>query len=636
MAAQNGAAGIAASPLALALPRARAEAPLAHLHAISLIDRIKYQPDFKHFDWVNPKAPKGGRLRYGVEGSFDSLNAHTVKGDPAPGLTMFLDHSLMTQSIDEPATVYCQVAEWVAHSEDFATIVFGVRREARFNDGRPITADDVIFSFETLKRVSPLFNQYFKNVIAAERTGDYEITFRADMKGNREIASILGDLYVLPKHYWTGTGANGVKRDLGNTTLEPPLGAGPYRIAKIDPGRSISYQRVKDHWAAALPINVGQFNFDEIKFEMFHEATAMFESFKSGALDYYREVSAKNWYNSYRFPAIEKGFIKKEEIKLGGSKRIQAVVLNQRRKLFTDRRVRRALAMLVDFDWLNRNVLFGLEERSRSFFQGTEISARGIPEGRELEILTRLAKETGEPAGAIKGVNDPVPAEIFSERIERTTDYGYMPARERLAAAAKLLKEAGYEIRGGEMVLAATGTPFRFELMIDDASKERFAIAYQQWLRQLGIRMNIRLVDSTQFISRLQSFDYDTTIAFNNMLLQSESPGNEQRDFWGSAAADSNGSANYAGIKNPALDKLVETLVVAQSREEVVQTSRALDRILLAQQYIIPLWHSPTERVAYWDRLGRPAKLPSLSTGLFKVWWYDEAAAVRLREKVQS
>ena len=629
--------GLAASPLMLAMRRAAlAGDAMPRMHAISLIERIKYPPDFKHFNWVNPRAPKGGRLRYGVEGSFDSLNPYSVKGDPAPAVNLFLDHSLMTQSIDEPATVYCQVAEWVAHSADYSTIAFGLRKQARFSDGMPITVDDVIFSFEALKRVSPLFNQYFKNVVATERTGESEITFRADIKGNREIASILGDLYVLPKHYWTGTGANGVKRDLGNTTLEPPVGSGPYSIAKVDPGRSITFARIRNHWAEALPVNVGQFNFDEVRFEMFHEATAVFESFKSGALDYHREVSAKNWYNSYRIPAIEKGLIKKEEIKLGGSKRIQGLVLNQRRKIFTDRRVRRALALLLDFDWLNKYVLFGLEERSRSFFQGSEISATGVPTGRELEILKKLAAETGEIAGARKGIDDQIPTEIFGERIELTTDFGYMRARERLAASARLLKEAGYEIRGGNMVRPATGTPFRFELMIDDASKERFAIAFQQWLKQLGIGMSIRLVDSTQFISRLQSFDFDVTIAFNNMLLQSESPGNEQRDFWGSAAADKPGSSNYAGIKNPAIDKLVEWLVVAQTREEVVEISRALDRLLLAQQYIILLWHSPSERVAYWNRLGRPEKLPSLSTGLFKVWWYDEAAARRLREKVQS
>ena len=629
--------GLAASPLLLAMRRgALAGEAMQRLHAISLIDRIKYPPDFKNFDWVNPKAPKGGRLRYGVEDSFDSLNPYSVKGQPAPATNLFLDHSLMTQSIDEPATVYCQIAEWVAHSADISVISFGVRKEARFSDGKPITVDDVIFSFTELKRVSPLYNQYFKNVVAAEQTGESEVTFRADIKGNREMASILGDLLVVPKHYWTGTGADGQKRDLGNTTLEPPIGSGPYRIAKVDPGRSITYERIRNHWAEALPVNVGHFNFDEIRFEMFHDATAMFESFKSGALDFHREVSAKNWYNSYRFPAIDKGLIKREEIRLGGSKRIQGLVLNQRRKLFTDRRIRRALAMLLDFDWLNKYVLFGLEERSRSFFQGTEISATGKPKGRELEILRKLVAETGDVAGARRGIDEPIPDWIFGENIELTTDFGYMQARDRLAAAARLMKEAGYEIRGGEMVLAATGTPFRFELMIDDASKERFAIAYQRWLKQLGIGMNIRLVDGTQFISRLQSFDFDATIVYNNMLLQSESPGNEQRDFWGTAAADKLGSSNYAGSKNPAVDKLVEWLVVAQTREEVVEVSRALDRLLLAQQYIILLWHSPSERVAYWDRLGRPEKLPSLSTGLFKVWWYDEAAARRLKEKVQS
>lgn len=574
------------------------------LHAMSLLGEPKFGPDFKHFDWVDPKAPKGGVVRMWALGSFDSLNPYTIKGSAAIGLALIHD-TLMVSSPDEPSSEYGLVAEWVSHPADYSSVTFGLRAAARFHDGKPITPADVVFTFGELKKTHPHYAFYYKNVTKAEATGPREVTFTFDLKGNRELPQIVGQLPVLPKHYWEAKSASGEPRDLSRSTLEIPLGSGPYRIKAVDPGRSISYERVADYWAKDLPVYVGQWNFDELRYSYFRDRVPAFEAFKAGQIDFWRESSAKFWATGYDFDALTKKLVRREEIETKTVAPMQAFVMNLRRPQFQDVRVRRAFNLAFDFEWANKNLFFDQYRRVGSFFDNSELAARGLPQGRELELLQE--------------VRDQVPPEVFTQEWKNPVNSTPQDVRRNLAEASKLLADAGYKARNSVLV-GADGKELAVEFLITSPDFERVLLPYKTALERLGVKAAIRVVDSAQYQRREDSFDFDIIV---DTFAQSQSPGNEQRDFWGAAGADREGSRNTIGIKNPAVDKLIDRLIFAKDRAELVAATRALDRVLLWNFYVVPQWHSPFDRIASWDMFERPQRLPSQSISFQRVWWVD-------------
>jgi microcin C transport system substrate-binding protein len=588
------------------------DAPL-HRHALSLVGEPKYPAGFAHFDFVNPDAPKGGHVRTSDIGSFDSLNPVLYKGEMAGGLGLVFEN-LMYNSLEESSTSYALIAEWASYPPDYSSVTFKLRDEARWHDGKPITPEDVIYSLEVNKAANPRMGLYYKNVTRAEATANNEVTFYFDVKNNRELPMIMGQLTVLPKHWWTGTDASGTQRDPMKTTLETPLGSGPYRIKEVKPGRSIAYERVKDYWGKDLPVNRGQWNYDEIRFEYYRDETVAFESFKAGSLDYWQETSAKNWATAYDFAAVRNGFIKRQEVPIEQTQPMQCFVLNLRRPQFEDRRVRQALNLAFDFEWANKNLFYGQYARVGSYFQGSELAAPlAPPEGRELEILNE--------------VKDGVPPEVFTEVHRNPVNDSPDDMRGNLRKAVQLLKEAGWEVKSGVLTNVKTGQPMRVEFLLNSPLFERIVQPYLRNLERLGIKGTIRMVDSAQYTRRLNVFDYDIVVG---NFAQSDSPGNEQRDFWGSESADREGSANLIGVKSPAIDRLIDHVIFAKDRAELVAATRALDRVLLWNEFVVPQWYAPNVRIAYWDRYGQPKKLPGLTPGFIQVWWFDQNLAARL------
>ncbi len=600
---------------ACALPTLAGAEP-EHRHALSLIGTPQYKADFPHFGYVNPDAPKGGLVRMADIGSFDSLNPVLYRGDAAAGLALVYE-TLMLDSLDEPSTSYGLIAEWASYPDDYSSVTFKLRDNARWHDGTPITVDDVIYSLGVNKEANPRMGLYYKNVVKAEATGEREVTFTFDVKNNRELPMIMGQLTILPKHWWTGKDGKGEQRDPMKTTMEMPLGSGPYRIKGMSAGRSITYERVPDYWGKDLPVMKGQYNFDEIRFEYYRDETVAFESFKAGSLDYHMETSAKNWATAYDFAAVKDGYVKKQEVDLKGAQSMQCFVLNLRRPQFEDRRVRQAFNLAFDFEWANKNLFFGQYARVGSYFQNSELAApQALPQGRELEILNE--------------VKEGVPAEVFTTLHSNPVNNNPDDARNNLRKAAILLKEAGYQIKNGVLTNTKTGKPLTVEFLLVSPLFERIVQPYLHNLEQLGIKGTIRMVDSAQYSRRLNGFDYDVVVG---NFAQSDSPGNEQRDFWGSEAAGREGSRNMVGIKDPAVDKLVDHVIFAKDREELVAATRALDRVLLWNDYVVPQWYAPKVRIAYWNRYGQPATLPGLTPGFLQVWWYDQAKADQLPKR---
>lgn len=617
-------------PSAQTTPAAPEAGEPVRRHALSLIGEPKFGPDFKHFDWVNPDAPTGGVVRFATEGTFDSLNPYSIRGVPAGAVGMIYD-SLMTGSPDEESAEYGLIAEWISYPPDYSWAKFGLRPEARFHDGKPITPEDVIFSLDAIKKAHPMYARYYKNVVKAEKTGEREVTFTFDITGNRELPQILGQLTVFPKHFWEATGRNGEPRDLAKSTLEVPLGSGPYKVKSVDTGNRIVLERVADYWAKDLPVRVGQFNFDELRFQYFRERTAAFEDFKSGRADFWRENTASAWATQFDFDAIKKGWVKKEAIPTKGVARMQGFVFNTRRDKFKDRRVREAFNYAFDFEELNRSVLFGQYTRVASYFDNSELAAKGLPEGRELEILKQFEKD--------------LPPEVFTTEWKNPVFASREDLRKNLAEAMRLFKEAGWEVRQEEVedpdcgifckvartvgigsartetvLRNAKGEPFTVEFLLGSDAFQRHVAQYISNLSKIGVKANVRVVDPAQYERRETTFDFDIIV---DSFPQSMSPGNEQRDFWGSAAADQQGSRNTIGIKDPVIDALIEQLIVAKDRDEVVAHTRALDRVLLWGHYLVPQWYNPYEWIATWDIFGRPEKLPSLTSAFTQVWWVD-------------
>ncbi|HEX8665263.1 MAG TPA: extracellular solute-binding protein [Beijerinckiaceae bacterium] len=583
-------------------------------HGLSLLGEPKYPADFRHFAYVNPDAPKGGVVRLGVQDTFDNFNLFVagVKGAAENGIALVYD-TLMETAQDEVSTEYGLLAEAVRHPADHSFVTYRLRREARWHDGRPVTAADVIFSFTTLKAHSPQYAFYYKNVLKAEETGEREVTFTFSEKGNRELPQIIGQLPVLPKHWWEGTAPDGRRRDPAETTLEPPLGSGPYRLKSFDAGRTASYERVAGYWGRDLPVNRGRHNFSEVRYEYYRDSTVLLEAFKGDRYDFRAENSARNWATAYDFPAVKEGRVVREEFASRGMGTMQAFVMNLRRPRFQDARVRRAFNLAFDFEDINRTIFYGLYKRIDSFFAGTELASSGLPEGKELEIL--------------ESVRGKVPASVFTQPYANPVNGSAEKVRANLREALRLLNEAGYELKNQRLVDKKTGEPFTVEFLGYDTSLERFVMPYVQALARIGITMSIRTVDAAQFQNRLRSFDFDVT---TDLWAQALSPGNEQREFWGSAAADRPGSRNTAGIKDAGVDALIERVIFARDRDELVAAVKALDRVLLHHDYVVPQFYSGTSRTARWDRFARPAMLPEYGgSGFPTIWWYDPAKAAK-------
>ncbi|HEX5245147.1 MAG TPA: extracellular solute-binding protein [Tepidisphaeraceae bacterium] len=585
-------------------------------HGLSLYGDIKYPAGFKRFDYVNPDAPKGGAARQIAVGTFDNFNIAVagVKGAIAPIGQIY--ERLMESSLDEVATEYGLLAEAAQHPADFSWVIYRLRKEARWHDGQPVTPEDVVYSLEVLKKYSPMYASYYRHVVKAEKTGEREVKFTFDSPGNRELPQIVGELVVLPKHYWEGTDSQGHKRDISQTTLEPPLGSGPYRIKDFTAGRTLALERVKDYWGANLPVQIGQNNFDEMRYEYFRDSTVALEGFKGDQVDWRIENSAKNWATAYDFPAVTEKRVLLEEFPNRSSGVMQAFVLNIRRDQFKDARVRNAFNWAFDFEEMNKQLFYGQYIRINSYFAGTDLASSGLPEGQELTIL--------------EAVRDKVPAEVFTKPYQNPVGGNPDAVRTNLRESMRLLREAGFEIRDHKLVDAA-GKPVAVEILVEDPAYERVALFYKPSLERIGVAVAVRVVDDVQYENRKRKFDYDIII---DSWPESLSPGNEQREYWGSQAADEPGSRNEIGIKNPAVDALIDKVIFAKDRSELVAATKALDRVLLWNHYVVPQWNYPKVRTARWDRFSHPAELPKYGrAGFPALWWFDADKAAKIGKR---
>ena len=573
----------------------------------SLIDEEIETEEFQRYPYVNPDAPKGGQFNSIATGTFDSFNPFIVRGTAAAGLGGFGGHlydTLMQQSMDRPGTSHALIAEAFKYPDDYSSATYRINAKARWHDGKPITAEDVVWSFNVLKENSTLYNRYYANVTEAVALSEQEVEFRFDEKGNRELPHIMGDLAVLPKHWWEGTNDRGEKRDITKPTLEAPLGSGPYRIETFRPGAEIVWKRVEDYWAADLPVNIGRHNYDRRKYTYFQDDNAAWQAFTKGGFEDLRvENRSQRWATGYNFPAVENGDVIKRVFATESGEPMQGFTMNTRKPQFQDRRVREALTWAFDFESMNRNLFYGFYTRTDSYFEGGELASSGLPEGRELEILEKVRGE--------------VPEEVFTTEFKLPEYNDARAARDNLRRASQLLAEAGWKAQGGKL-LNERGEQFRIEFLGRDPTDERVNKPFMDNLRRLGIDVSLRIVDTSQYVNRVRSFDYDI---ITSVLMQSQSPGNEQRDYWSSAAADMPGSRNMAGIKDPAIDKLIEEVIFAEDREHLIAATRALDRVLLWGFYTVPQWHLPEMWVAYWNKFGVPDEQPAYAGIDLDSWW---------------
>jgi len=585
-------------------PAAGAKVTVAH--GLSMYGDFKYGPGFTHFDYTDPAAPKGGDVKLAAIGTFDSLNPFILKGVAAAGIGELFD-TLTVQSADEPLSAYGLLAETIEVPEDRSWVAYTLRPEGRFNDGSLITPEDVIWTFEALKtKGHPFFRSYYSKVVRAEKVGPRTVKFTFSPGDNRELPLIVGQMNVLSRAYWT-------THDFGKTTLEPPLGSGPYTVAAVEPGRSITYRRVKDYWGARLPVNAGRNNFETIRFDYYRDSTVALEAFKAGAYDFRAENVAKNWATAYDVPPVRAGLVKKELIPNEVPTGMQGFVYNTRRPVFADRRVRAALGYAFDFEWTNKNLFYGAYARTKSYFSNSELASRGLPSREELRIL--------EP------FRGKIPDEVFTQAYEPPTTDGSGEIRPNLRTAFGLLEQAGWVVRGGKLVDARTAAPMTFEILLDQPDFERITLPFVKNLERLGVTARLRTVDTAQYQHRMENFDFDVAVT---VWGESLSPGNEQRDRWTSEAASTAGSQNVAGIRDPVVDRLVDLVVAAPDRPSLVARTRALDRVLLWGFYVIPHWHIQAFRVAYWAKFGRPRIPPKYALGFPDTWWVDPAREAEL------
>lgn len=580
-------------------------------HAMSLYGTPRYADGFSHFDYVNPAAPKGGELHFSSttqslgNDAFNSLNPFIDKGVTPTGLG-FVFEPLMAGSLDEEdiSAVYGDLAEAVQYPDDFAFAKFRLNPAAKWQDGAPVTPDDVVWSFDELRKVNISQARYYQHVVKAEVTGPHEVTFTFDEKGNHELPLIVSQMTVLPKHWWLANGADGKPRSIEETTLEPPPGSGPYRITAVEPGHRITYTRDPAYWGARLPISVGANNFATIVYDVYLDRSVEFEAFKAGRIDFWGENEARRWATGYDFAALKDGRVKREmRDRKAVSGEMVGFIPNLRRPQFKDERVREALNDVFDFEELNKTIFYGQYSRIDSYFFGTDLAASGLPTGIEKDILD--------------GVKDKVPASVFS--VPYTNPVGGDPARVRdnLRAAVKLFEAAGYQLKDGRMI-GPDGKPFGFEILLDGPIIERVAVPYTQWLARIGVTATVRTVDASQFVARINSRDFDVIYSGWG---ESMSPGNEQADYWGSAAATRAASKNYAGIADAGVDALIDKVIFASDRTHQVAAVHALDRVLLAHHYVIPTYGFLKDRYAWWDGITHPDALPKFDVGFPAIWW---------------
>jgi len=603
-----------------ALPRAaRAVVPaggdkpgeVVRTHALSLLAEPALPADFAHWPWVNPDAPKGGEVVLTRLGSFDSFNPFILRGAPDFGVSVIYD-SLMASNPDEATAEYGLIAETVELPADRKGVTYNLRQIARWHDGKPITADDVIFTFNALRTQGrPFYRAYWADVTEVVAEGPHRVVFRFRDADNRELAQILGDLPVLPKHWFEG-------RDFARPSLDVPLGSGAYRLERFEPNRNTVYTRVDDYWAKDLGVRRGMNNIGTLRYEYFRDTTVAFEAFKAGQVDFRTDNVARDWATGYDFPAARRGLVKKEEIRHEIPTGMQSFAMNLRRPLFQDARVRRALIEVFDFEWMNANLFYGAYARTTSYFSNSDFASRGLPQGRELAILETFRGR--------------IPDSVFTEEYKLPVTDGSGNNRDGARRALALMRQAGWTVRDRRL-MNAQGQPFEFEILLQGATFERIALPYVQWLERIGVTARVRTVDPAQYQVRVDAFDYDMTV---DSMGQSFSPGNEQRDYFTTAKARENGSQNVAGIADPAIDEIVELVIGAPNYDELVARTRALDRVLLHHNFVIPQWHLPAFRIAYWDKFGRPERNPRFNLSFPSAWWIDPAREQALAEARRS
>ncbi|OJW47215.1 MAG: hypothetical protein BGO67_02855 [Alphaproteobacteria bacterium 41-28] len=580
--------------------------PTQPTHGISVYGDLKYPAGFTHFDYANPNAPKGGEVKAAGLGSFDNFNPFIIKGNPAAGAAG-LHCTLLAQADDEPFSLYAYLAEKVELAPDRKSVTFTLNKNAKFSDGTPVTVDDVIFSFNTLiKKAMPIFAQYYKDVKKVEKVGPDQVRFVFSTDQNRELPAILGQLYVFSEAYYT-------KHDFEKADLTPPVGCGPYKIASLKAGQTVNYERIPGWWGENLPSQKGENNFD-IAYVYYRDQNVLFEAFKSGDHDFRLENIAKNWVTGYNIPAVKEGKIIKGEFPNKMPQGMQMSVFNTRKPIFKDRKVREALAKAFDFEWANKNLFYNFYTRSLSYYSNSPMASSGLPQGEELKTLEPFKNQ--------------LPPEVFTQEFKLPVTNASGNDRKVLAEADKLLKEAGWIVKNGKRVNEKTGEPFTFEFLLDDPGYERIALALQRNLAALGIAMTTRTVTPSEYIQRVGNFNYDMIMA---IIPETETPGNEQREFWSSKYADLRDGRNYAGVKDPVVDKLVELIISSPDRPTLEARVHALDRVLLWGYYGIPGWHGKKSRIAYWNKFGQPAKKPKDGIGL-STWWVDPALEKKLNK----
>lgn len=565
-------------------------------HCLSLYGECKYKSDFKHFDYVNPDAPKGGAVKLAETGSFDNLNPFILKGVKAPAISGIFD-SLMVASQDEPQTMYGLIASQVDVADDNSTAEFYLRKEARFHDGSPITPDDVVFSFNTLKaKGDPTFRILYAPIVKVEKTGKNKVKFTFNDTKNKELPMIAAGMPILSQAYYS-------KIDFEKTTLESPLGSGAYQVESVEQGKNITYKLVTDYWASELPVNKGQYNFGTIRYDMYRDENVTLEALKAGEYDFRREYIARNWATAYDTPAVKDGRIIKREIPDGTPQGMQAFIFNTRLEKFSDRRVREAIGLSLDYEWVNKTIFYGAYTRNKSFFENTEFAATGLPTGKELELLRPFA--------------DTLPPALFTTPFSNPVTDGSGNPRENLRRASELLDEAGWKVKNGKRA-NEKGEQLSLEVMLRQPTMERVIAPMRKNLERLGITSSIRMVDDAQYQKRTDSADFDMVSIWINRGVFF--PGNEQVSLWHSSQADVKGSSNLAGLKSKAVDAILEALTKSEDKESLIAAGRALDRVLLWENVVIPNWHSSSYRVAYWNKFGMPQTTPKYNLG-FQTWW---------------
>lgn len=576
---------------------------MANGYGIAMHGDLKYPANFTHFEYVNPDAPKGGTYTYAAIGTFDTLNPFIIKGNSASGVGMIYQ-SLMTSSADEAFSQYGDIASSISVADDHKSATFTIRPNAKWHDGVAITADDVVWTFNTLvEQGRPQYRAYYADIANVVAVNPQTVRFEFVTDKNKELPLIVGQLTVLPKHYWTLD-----TNDFTKTTLEPPLGSGPYKIASVDVGKTIKYQRVENWWAADVPVNKGRYNFDEVIVQYYRDATVAVEALFAGDYDVREENIAKTWATGYDNEVVNSGEIVKHEILNQNPVGMQGFFMNNRRPVFADINVRRAMQLAFDYEWSNKQFAFGAYKRTNSYFENSELASRGVPMGRELEILNEY--------------RDQLPPELFTTPFTNPVTDGNGNNRENLRRAMKILDDAGYVLGDdGIRVHKDTGTRLSFEIIETQSAFERWVLPMIKNLKRIGVEANFRVIDTSQYIDRLTQFDFDMTV---HGVGQSLSPGNEQREYWHSSKADVPGSRNYMGIQNPVIDALVDDLINAPSRAELVYRARALDRVLLWGYHLIPQWHINTWRVAHWDKFGKPDTQAPYALGVMDTWWVKD------------